>query len=84
MEDNKPRTTMMVWRVIGGVLPIVEAPRPTMQPRDCKMIDEDLECLGCGVKVGCVEPGHCYAMEGKSAYKAAALPTTTTGNTMSD
>lgn len=49
-----------------------------MPPTGCGMCNEDLECLGCGVKLGCVEPGHCYAVEGKSALKKAQVLVTGT------
>lgn len=38
-------------------------------PQDCGFMNEDLECLGCGVKLRLLEPGHCYAVEGSDALK---------------
>lgn len=39
-------------------------------PSQCGFSTEDLDCLGCGVKLGCVKPGHCYAVEGKRALRS--------------
>ncbi len=43
--------------------------RPASPPEGCGVSNEDLECLGCGIKIGCVKSGHCYAVEGKAALK---------------
>ncbi|MDP3999500.1 MAG: hypothetical protein Q8P76_02825 [bacterium] len=61
--------TRTVFRVVNGVLQAVEVPRPKTPPRDCGFSNEQLECLGCGAKLGCIKSGHCYAIEGESAYK---------------
>jgi len=37
------------------------------RPSHCGFSDEDLCCLGCGQKLGCIQPGHCYAVEGQAA-----------------
>lgn len=66
MSDD---STMMEMRVIGGVLRAVEVPRPKYRPSDCGFSNEDLECLGCGHKLGCIKSGHCYAVEGRGALK---------------
>lgn len=50
-----------------GVLQFVEVPRPTRRPEDCGMSNEDFECLGCGVKLGCLNDGKCYAVDGETA-----------------
>lgn len=38
-------------------------------PQNCGFTNEDLECLGCGVKLRLLKPGHCYAVEGSRALK---------------
>ncbi len=30
------------------------------RPRDCMISTEDLECVGCGVKLRLLKPGECY------------------------
>jgi len=52
-----------------GCLQPVEIGRPTTPPRECGFTNEDLECMGCGQKLGCIQPGHCYAVEGEDAFK---------------
>lgn len=44
-------------------------PRRTTPPEGCGLSNEDLECLGCGQKLGCIKPGHCYAVDGQAAFK---------------
>lgn len=66
MSSNNTGT---VLQVVNGVQKFVEAPRPKTPPRNCKFSDEDLACLGCGQKLGCIKPEHCYAVEGKSSLK---------------
>ena len=39
------------------------------RPENCGFSNEDLECLGCGVKLGLVKEGRCYGVEGKEALK---------------
>lgn len=50
-------------RLIGTA----EPERPQSPPKGCGVSNEDLECLGCGVKIGCVKSGHCYAVEGEAS-----------------
>ena len=66
MDDS----TIMDMRVVSGVLRAVEVPRPKIRPEDCGFSNEDLECLGCGEKLGCIVPGRCWAVEGNSVLKA--------------
>ncbi len=66
---NKPSSTMWVYGYKDGVYQPIEVPRPTSRPRDCCSSNEDLECLGCGKKLGCIEPGHCYLVEGQASLK---------------
>lgn len=61
--------TVVAYEVKGGCFQPVERPRPKSPPRDCGFSNEDLECLGCGVKLGCIKPGHCYLVEGEVARK---------------
>ena len=61
--------THVVLAVRGGVAKFVPLERPKRKPEDCGMSNEELECLGCGRKLGCIRPGHCYAVEGQSAFK---------------
>ncbi len=58
----------MVLQNFGGYLSLVEN-RPKSPPQDCGFSNEELECLGCGEKLGCIKGGHCYAVEGKDALK---------------
>ena len=67
--NTNPDATVVVYEVRGGCLQPVERPRPKSQPRDCGFANEDLECLGCGMKLGCVNPGPCYFVEGEAALK---------------
>jgi len=64
-----PKDTMTVYRDTGAVIQPVVEERPTRRPAGCGSVNEDLECLGCGEKMGCVIPGHCYAVEGEAAKK---------------
>jgi hypothetical protein len=50
-------------RLIGTEQPA----RAQSPPKDCGVSNEDLECLGCGVKIGCLKKGSCYAVEGEAA-----------------
>ena len=63
----KDDPTWDVMAVKGGVLRSVTVPRPKYPPVGCGQSNEDLECLGCGAKLGCIKPGHCYAVEGERA-----------------
>lgn len=63
--------TWTTWQVKDGVLQPVTSPRPKRPPHDCGLSNEDLECLGCGQKLGCIKPDHCYAVEGKKALKSS-------------
>ena len=62
-------STRTIMAYSGGILQPVTVPRPKEPPRHCGSSNEDLECLGCGCKIGCLEPGHCYAVEGRAAYR---------------
>ena len=59
-----------VYRVVGCVLNPVREKRPDRPPEHCHISNEDLECLGCGVKLGCIKSGHCYFVEGEAAKKS--------------
>lgn len=61
--------TVTTYEVQGGCLQPVERSRPKTPPKECGFSNEDLECLGCGTKLGCVKPGHCYVVEGSAALK---------------
>lgn len=52
-------------RLIGTEQPT----RPQVPPVNCRMSNEDLECLGCGIKIGRLKLGHCYAVEGEASLK---------------
>lgn len=66
---NTPSTTVTMYGVKEGCLQPLEYARPKSPPRDCGSSNEDLECLGCGEKLGHIAPGHCYLVEGKVAFK---------------
>ena len=69
---------MSVFRQVGvsdsGIKTVVEElvddpPNPGLRPEHCGFVNEDLECLGCGVKLGCVKKGFCYRLDGQRAFK---------------
>lgn len=43
------------------------------RPHECGVSNEDLECLGCGEKIGLIKLGHCYYLEGRAALKSSKL-----------
>lgn len=60
---------MAVHGLKDGVIQKVEIDRPKSPPEGCQSSNEDLECLGCGYKLGCIKDGHCYAVLGSDALK---------------
>jgi hypothetical protein len=41
-------------------------------PRDCRFCTEDLECLGCGEKIGPMTEGYCGYVEGVKRQRREA------------
>lgn len=66
---NVMNDSVVVYGVKDACLQPVKYARPESPPRDCGFSNEDLECMGCGTKLGCVVPGHCYLVEGEDALK---------------
>lgn len=40
----------------------MEAYNP-LRPRECGIMNTDLECDGCGAKINCLKPGECPGIE---------------------
>jgi len=57
------------FRVLRIVHVEVCSPQPKHRPADCGFSNEDLECLGCGMKLGLIKDGHCYKVEGSAALE---------------
>jgi len=70
MSMNNTDNTMYIYGVRDGVMKPICVKRPQTPPKGCGMANEGLECLGCAQKIGCVLPGHCYAVEGAAALKS--------------